>query len=46
MTFPKDALPPVDRTRGGFWSLTMYDKDYFMLANSPQWSHRHWHCQP
>jgi hypothetical protein len=26
MTFPKDALPPLDRTRGGFWSLTMYDK--------------------
>src|SRR5215469_2646603 len=35
MTFPKDGLPPVDRTRGGFWSLTMYDKDYFMLADSP-----------
>jgi len=35
MTFPKDALPPVDRTRGGFWSLTMYDQDYFMLAKSP-----------
>jgi hypothetical protein len=35
MTFPKDALPPVDRTRGGFWSLTMYDKDYFMLPESP-----------
>jgi hypothetical protein len=35
MTFPKDALPPVDRTRGGFWSLTMYDKDYFMLPDSP-----------
>lgn len=35
MTFPKDALPPVDRTRGGFWSLTMYDKDYFMLPNPP-----------
>src|SRR5262249_35844491 len=35
MTFPKDGLPPVDRTRGGFWSLTMYDKDYFMLPNSP-----------
>lgn len=35
MTFPKDALPPVDRSKGGFWSLTMYDKDYFMLANSP-----------
>ena len=31
MTFPKDALPPVDRAKGGFWSLTMYDKDYFML---------------
>ena len=35
MTFPKDALPPVDRSRGGFWSLTMYDKDYYMLASSP-----------
>jgi hypothetical protein len=35
MTFPKDELPPMDRTRGGFWSLTMYDKDYFMLAASP-----------
>jgi hypothetical protein len=35
MTFPKDALPPMDRTKGGFWSLTMYDKDYFMLPNSP-----------
>jgi hypothetical protein len=35
MTFPKDALPPIDRSRGGFWSLTMYDRDYFMLANSP-----------
>jgi hypothetical protein len=35
MTFPKDALPPVDRTRGGFWSLTMYDKDYFMLTKTP-----------
>lgn len=31
MTFAKDALPPVDRSRGGFWSLTMYDRDYFML---------------
>jgi hypothetical protein len=31
MTFAKDTLPPVDRSRGGFWSLTMYDKDYFML---------------
>jgi len=35
MTFPKDGLPPVDRKRGGFWSLTMYDRDYFMLPNSP-----------
>ena len=35
MTFPKDGLPPVDRARGGFWSLTMYDKDYFMLPDSP-----------
>lgn len=35
VTFPKDALPPVDRNRGGFWSLTMYDKDYYMLPNSP-----------
>jgi hypothetical protein len=35
MTFPKDALPPMDRTRGGFWSFTMYDQDYFILANSP-----------
>jgi len=34
MTFPKDALPPMDRTRGGFWSLTMYDRDYFMLPRS------------
>jgi hypothetical protein len=35
MTFPKGALPPVDRARGGFWSLTMYDGDYFMLADPP-----------
>lgn len=35
MTFAKDALPPMDRTRGGFWSITMYDKDYFMLPDSP-----------
>ena len=33
--FPKNGLPPVDRTKGGFWSLTMYDKDYYMLPNSP-----------
>ena len=34
-TFTADALPPVDRSRGGFWSLTMYDKDAFMLADTP-----------
>ena len=35
VTFPKGALPPVDRERGGFWSLTMYDQDYYMLAEPP-----------
>jgi hypothetical protein len=35
MTFAKDALPPMDRSKGGFWSLTMYDADYFMLPASP-----------
>jgi hypothetical protein len=35
VTFPKGALPPVDRERGGFWSLTMYDQDYYMLAKPP-----------
>jgi hypothetical protein len=35
MTFAPSGLPPVDRDRGGFWSLTMYDKDYFMLADAP-----------
>jgi len=29
MHFEKDGLPPVD----GFWSLTMYDADYFFVAN-------------
>jgi hypothetical protein len=33
--FAKGALPPVDRARGGFWSLSMYDKDYYMQAKSP-----------
>ena len=35
ITFPHKMLPPVDRSRGGFWSLTMYDKDYYMLPDSP-----------
>jgi len=29
MHFPKGGLPPAE----GFWSLTMYDKDYFFVAN-------------
>jgi hypothetical protein len=29
MTFPKGQLPPVD----GFWSLTMYDGEYFFVDN-------------
>jgi hypothetical protein len=39
MKFPKDALPPVDRSRGGFWSLTIYDQDYFMQPTSPNGRH-------
>lgn len=39
MTFPKDGLPPVDRSRGGFWSLTMYDSEYFMMPTSPNGRH-------
>jgi len=30
MTFPKGQMPPVN----GFWSLTMYDEDYFFVENS------------
>ncbi|MBR0692038.1 DUF1254 domain-containing protein [Bradyrhizobium lablabi] len=29
MRFPRDQLPPVR----GFWSVTMYDADYFFVAN-------------
>ncbi len=29
MRFPKGQLPPVE----GFWSLTMYDANYFFVAN-------------
>ena len=30
MHFNKSDLPPVN----GFWSITMYDKDYFFVPNS------------
>ena len=29
MTFPKGEMPPVN----GFWSLTMYNAEYFFVAN-------------
>ena len=35
LTFPRDGLPPVDLKRSGFWSLTMYTDDLFMLADPP-----------
>jgi hypothetical protein len=33
ITFPKGGLPPVDPERGGFWSLTMYTDELFMLTD-------------
>ncbi|MDM0001873.1 DUF1254 domain-containing protein [Variovorax sp. J22P240] len=39
MNFPKGSLPPVDRDKGGFWSLSMYDQDYYMLPTSPNGRH-------
>lgn len=39
MRFEKGQLPPVDPAKGGFWSLTMYDRDYFMLPTSPNGRH-------
>lgn len=35
ITFDADDLPPVDPSRGGFWSITMYDADIFMVADPP-----------
>jgi DNA sulfur modification protein DndE len=32
MHFTKADIPPVDPQ--GFWSLTMYDKEYFLVANA------------
>ena len=34
MRFEKGELPPVDAAKGGFWSLTMYDRDYYMIPDS------------
>lgn len=39
MRFEKGQLPPVDSAKGGFWSLTMYDRDYFMTPTSPNGRH-------
>lgn len=32
VTYPKGSLPPVNAERGGFWSLTMYTDELFMMA--------------
>jgi hypothetical protein len=46
MMLAKDALSPVYRSRGGFWSLSMYDKDYFFLPDPAQRPYQHRHGQP
>jgi hypothetical protein len=33
ITFDESELPPVDGDRGGFWSITMYNDEVFMLAD-------------
>jgi len=33
--FPKDELPPLHEDLGGFWSLTMYSSDLFMITDRP-----------
>jgi len=35
VTFAKGALPPLNDDLGGFWSLTMYSSDLFMLPHPP-----------
>jgi len=31
----QQGVPAGDRSRGGFWSLSMYDQDYYMQAHTP-----------
>lgn len=33
ITFPKDGYPPLDTELGGFWSLTIYTDELFMLTD-------------
>ncbi len=40
LNFTKDSLPPVNQNKGGFWSLTLYNEDYFMLPNPPNGRNR------
>jgi hypothetical protein len=35
MTFPKGGLPPLHDEVGGFWSLTMYNSELFMMREPP-----------
>jgi hypothetical protein len=35
VTFPKDGLPPLHEELGGFWSLTMYSSELFMMTDPP-----------
>ena len=37
--FPAWRVATGGREQGGFWSLTMYDQDYFMPADSPNGRH-------
>jgi hypothetical protein len=35
MHFPADAIPPVLVDRFGFWSLTLYDREEYLLVDNP-----------
>lgn len=35
LTFQADQLPPVRKDRFGFWSLTMYHRDNYLLVDNP-----------